>query len=81
MPHHVRGNDAGGAGLSTDGMDEDAFVGIHGIVDEVIDFVRRFVSTIEEYLIFLVEPRVRQVLYTDIGPLILHLATAAIDDS
>lgn len=49
-------------------------------MDEVIDFVRCFVSTIEEYLVFLIKPRVGEVLDADIGPLILDLPAAAIDN-
>ena len=59
-------------------MDKDALVRVHCIMDEVIDFVRCFVSTIEEYLVFLIEPRVGEVLYADIGPLILDLPATAI---
>ena len=61
-------------------MDKDALVRVHCIMYEVIDFVRCFVSTIEEYLVFLVKPGISEVLNSDIGPLILYLATAAIND-
>lgn len=50
-------------------------------MDEVIDFVGCFVSTIEEYLVFLVQPRVREVLHANICPLVRHLPPTAIDDS
>lgn len=62
-------------------MDQHALVLVHGVLNEVIDFVGRLISTIEEYLILLIEPRVSQVLHANICPLILHLAAAAIDNS
>ena len=50
-------------------------------MNEVIDLISCLIGTVEQHLVLLVQPSVGQILNPYVSPLVLNLATAAIDHS
>jgi hypothetical protein len=80
LRHEVSGYNAGGPGLSPDGVDQDTLKTIQSLVNEVKYVLNGVITPVKQYLVLLVLPLVGQILNSQIGELVLYLGAAAVYD-
>lgn len=84
--HHIAGHHDECSTFGIDGVHETALSLLHGLLNEVVDFVQAIIFLVEYliyrvgYVLFVFGPVVAQILHTDLFPDVRYASRNRIDD-